>query len=178
MPKPAPGKSQREGLTIVQMIDMFPTEEAATEWFESVIWPNGRHCPKCGSENTCNAIIPAGAKWRGQNVPATIRWKCPTSIALIRQDFPTLRLIFGGLKNGSQTDMFRAGFGAVCAPDASFSIAWESPANRVVCRECRRKDIKPICDTKNAHERETVAASRKSGKDWNSVRKFVSLPSK
>ena len=34
---------------------MFPTEEAATEWFESVIWPEGRHCPKCGSTRTCEA---------------------------------------------------------------------------------------------------------------------------
>ena len=28
-------------------MDMFPTEKAATAWFESVIWPDGRHCPKC-----------------------------------------------------------------------------------------------------------------------------------
>ena len=55
MTNPAPGKSHREGLTIVQMMDMFPTEEAATEWFESVVWPEGRHCPKCGSLRTCEA---------------------------------------------------------------------------------------------------------------------------
>ena len=31
-------------------MNMFPTEEAATEWFESVVWPDGeRHCGKCGS---------------------------------------------------------------------------------------------------------------------------------
>ena len=39
MTKKAPGKAHREGLTIVQLMDMFPIEEAATEWFESVIWP-------------------------------------------------------------------------------------------------------------------------------------------
>ena len=55
MTKKAPGKAHREGLTIVQLMDMFPTEEAATEWFESVIWPNGRHCPKCGSTRTGKA---------------------------------------------------------------------------------------------------------------------------
>ena len=55
MAKKAPGKSHREGLTIVQFMDMFPTEEAATEWFESVIWPDGRHCPKCGSLRTRDA---------------------------------------------------------------------------------------------------------------------------
>ncbi len=52
MPRKAPGKAHREGMTIVQLMDMFPTEDAAREWFESVIWPNGRHCPKCGSVET------------------------------------------------------------------------------------------------------------------------------
>ena len=53
MTRKAPGKSHREGLTLVQLLDMFPTEEAATEWFESVVWPDGeRHCGKCGSLNT------------------------------------------------------------------------------------------------------------------------------
>ena len=55
MARKAPGKAHREGLTLVELMDMFPTEAAATEWFESVIWPNGRHCPKCGSERTREA---------------------------------------------------------------------------------------------------------------------------
>ena len=52
MAKKAPGKSHREGLTVVELMDMFPTEQAATEWFESVVWEEGRHCPKCGSTET------------------------------------------------------------------------------------------------------------------------------
>ena len=52
MARKAPGKAHREGLTVVELMDMFPTEEAATKWFESVIWPNGRHCGKCGSTET------------------------------------------------------------------------------------------------------------------------------
>ena len=55
MPKKAPGRADRDGLTIVQLMDMFPTENAASEWFESVIWPGGRHCPKCGSLRTREA---------------------------------------------------------------------------------------------------------------------------
>ncbi len=51
----APGKSDREGITIVQLADMFPTEESAREWFESRVWPNGRHCPRCGSADTGEA---------------------------------------------------------------------------------------------------------------------------
>ena len=55
MAKKAPGKAHREGLTVVELMDMFPTEEAATEWFKSIIWPDGRHCPKCGSVRTREA---------------------------------------------------------------------------------------------------------------------------
>ena len=52
MGKKAPGKPHREGVTIVELMDMFPTEEAATAWFEDVIWQGHRHCGKCGSTRT------------------------------------------------------------------------------------------------------------------------------
>ena len=53
MAKKAPGKAHREGLAIVELMDMFPTEEAAIQWFESAVWPDGeRHCGKCGSTRT------------------------------------------------------------------------------------------------------------------------------
>ena len=51
----SPGKSDREGVTMVQLCDMFPTEESAREWFESRVWPDGRHCPHCGSTRTHEA---------------------------------------------------------------------------------------------------------------------------
>ncbi|MCY3702818.1 MAG: IS1595 family transposase [Rhodospirillales bacterium] len=51
----APGKSHREGVTIMQLADIFPTDEEARKWFEAKIWPNGRHCPRCGSTRTSEA---------------------------------------------------------------------------------------------------------------------------
>ena len=51
----APGKAHREGLTVVQLADMFPDDDTATAWFESQVWPDGRHCPRCGSINTREA---------------------------------------------------------------------------------------------------------------------------
>ena len=45
-------KSTREGITLVQLMDMFPTEEAAVKWFEECLWPKQRHCGKCGSVRT------------------------------------------------------------------------------------------------------------------------------
>ena len=46
---------QRQGITLLQLTEMFPDEGAAREWFESVVWPSGRHCPRCGSERTHEA---------------------------------------------------------------------------------------------------------------------------
>lgn len=48
----APGRSDRDGMTVLQLTQMFPTDEAAREWFESKVWPEGRHCPHCGSTDT------------------------------------------------------------------------------------------------------------------------------
>ena len=48
----APGKAHREGVTLVQLIDMFPDEGSATRWFEVHVWPSGRCCGHCGSTHT------------------------------------------------------------------------------------------------------------------------------
>ena len=48
----APGRAHREGLSILDLNEMFPSEEAASAWFESVLWPNGRACGHCGSTRT------------------------------------------------------------------------------------------------------------------------------
>ncbi len=47
-----PGKSHREGIGILELLEMFPNEVTAVKWFESIRWPNGRHCPHCGSVDT------------------------------------------------------------------------------------------------------------------------------
>ena len=51
----APGKAHRDGITVVQLADMFPDEEASRAWFESQVWPDGRHCPRCGGIRTKEA---------------------------------------------------------------------------------------------------------------------------
>ena len=52
MMKKAPGRSHREGLSLLELFEMFPTEEAATTWFEAQIWPVQRCCSHCGSLST------------------------------------------------------------------------------------------------------------------------------
>ena len=49
--KKAPGKSRREGISLVGLMKMFPDDETARVWFEKKIWPGGPYCPYCGSVN-------------------------------------------------------------------------------------------------------------------------------
>ena len=50
-----PGRCERNGLTIVEIIRKFPNDDAARAWFEETRWPQGPFCPHCGSYNVqCN----------------------------------------------------------------------------------------------------------------------------
>ena len=51
----APGKAHRRGITLLDLAEMFPDEQAAREWFEAQIWPSQRCCGHCGSVNTHEA---------------------------------------------------------------------------------------------------------------------------
>ena len=49
----APGKSDREGIGVLELFEMFPDEESARKWFENLRWFNEEsHCPRCGSLKT------------------------------------------------------------------------------------------------------------------------------
>ena len=47
----APGRYYREGISLMELFDRFPTDEAAEQWFIKTRWPGGVRCPKCGSDN-------------------------------------------------------------------------------------------------------------------------------
>ena len=49
----APGRADREGLSVIELFKMFPDDKSARKWMEELRWPTGeRHCPVCGSLNT------------------------------------------------------------------------------------------------------------------------------
>ena len=50
-----PGKSHRKGISLLELAEMFPSEEAAVKWFEGVVWPDERCCGHCGSTRTTEA---------------------------------------------------------------------------------------------------------------------------
>ncbi len=56
MTQRAPGRSHREGVTLLELAELFPDEESARQWFEDILWPNDdQPCPRCGSVNTHEA---------------------------------------------------------------------------------------------------------------------------
>ena len=54
-----PGKSYREGMTITDLIKMFPDEETSRKWFESNIWKGKPKCPHCGNTNVTTTKHPS-----------------------------------------------------------------------------------------------------------------------
>lgn len=48
----------QDTLSTYEFHEMFPDEETAVAWFESTRWPDGRHCPHCGSTNTVECVKP------------------------------------------------------------------------------------------------------------------------
>ena len=50
MAQSAPGKHYRKGISLMQIMDMFPDDATAEDWFASIRWPDGvPTCPACGS---------------------------------------------------------------------------------------------------------------------------------
>ncbi len=43
----APGQGFRAGISLIDLMDTVPTEDAAREWFEAIDWPDERRCGHC-----------------------------------------------------------------------------------------------------------------------------------
>ena len=49
----APGRADREGMSVIELFQMFPDDASARTWLEDIRWNDGeRYCPRCGSFKT------------------------------------------------------------------------------------------------------------------------------
>ena len=46
----APGKHYRKGISLIEIFQMFPDDATAEQWLIETRWPDGIHCPYCGSD--------------------------------------------------------------------------------------------------------------------------------
>ena len=49
--KKGPGKAYRKGISLLDVVKRFDTDDKAEEWFIAQRWPDGVACPHCGSDN-------------------------------------------------------------------------------------------------------------------------------
>lgn len=56
MAKNAPGKHYREGISLVDLLNKFPDNEAAEKWFVECRWADGIKCAYCNSDNVNEKI--------------------------------------------------------------------------------------------------------------------------
>ena len=47
----APGKHYRTGISLMELPEIFPDDEAAEKWIAEIRWPDGPRCPRCNSKN-------------------------------------------------------------------------------------------------------------------------------
>ncbi len=46
-----PGRYHRKGMTIIELLSMFPDNDVAERWFENQRWGGSPFCPSCGSKH-------------------------------------------------------------------------------------------------------------------------------
>ena len=70
MAQKAPGKSHREGISLIELFGRFPDNAAAEQWFEEQRWGAAgkpSHCPMCGGTEKCGPFLPASLPyWCGE----------------------------------------------------------------------------------------------------------------
>ena len=60
---PGPGRSHRQGISLLELGEMFPNEDSARTWFEAQRWPDGVRCPRCDTSNTSPVPNARPAPW-------------------------------------------------------------------------------------------------------------------
>ena len=63
------GKLHRKGLTLLQVAEVFGTEEKARQWIEELRWPDGPHRPNCGSFKVQSNIKHRSQTYRCRDCP-------------------------------------------------------------------------------------------------------------
>lgn len=57
MSKTGLGKAFREGMSLLEVADMFSIEEKARAWIESIRWAAGPRCPHCKAWSRNESIL-------------------------------------------------------------------------------------------------------------------------
>lgn len=59
-----PGRAHRKGISLIELTEMFPDEDAARAWFEQQRWPNGTRCARCDGHEVAAVASGKPMPWR------------------------------------------------------------------------------------------------------------------
>ncbi|MXY32702.1 MAG: IS1595 family transposase, partial [Boseongicola sp. SB0664_bin_43] len=65
-----------------KLIKMFPDDETARAWIEKQVWPDGPHCPKCGSLNIQHPIKHKTMTHRCRDCPGKTKFSVKTGTVM------------------------------------------------------------------------------------------------
>jgi len=82
MSKKSPGKSYREGVSLVELFKMFPDDETSEKWFVGKRWPDGPICPHCGSSNVQSEAKHRTMPYRCREKHCTKRFSAKTGTVM------------------------------------------------------------------------------------------------
>ena len=82
MTQQAPGKAHRKGISIVKLTEMFPDNATAERWFSDLRWPDGPHCPHCGSTNVQSGTAHKTMPYRCREKQCAKRFSVKTSTVM------------------------------------------------------------------------------------------------
>ena len=88
MAQTGPGKSYRYGMSLTEIVEMFPDDAAAERWFTEVRWLRGPHCPYCGSVNILDGASHKTMPYRCREKECRKRFSVRTKSALEASNVP------------------------------------------------------------------------------------------
>ena len=84
----APGKHYREGISLIEIIEMFPDDASAGAWFTEIRWPEGPHCPYCGSVDILSGASHKTMPYRCREKECRKRFSVRTRSAMEASNIP------------------------------------------------------------------------------------------
>ncbi|MCY3713590.1 MAG: hypothetical protein OXH02_09900 [Gemmatimonadetes bacterium] len=113
MAKKAPGEPYCEGLSLVELINMFPDEDTARNCYEEQVWPQGTNCPYCGTFNVQTGIEHPTMTHRCRDCPNRRKFSVRTGTLLQSSKLPFRVLVIAiylfttGIKRMSSMKLHR-----------------------------------------------------------------------
>ena len=84
----APGKHYREGISLIDLMEMFPDDASAEAWFTEIRWPEGPHCPYCGSVDVLSGASHKTMPYRCREKECRKRFSVRTKSAMEASNIP------------------------------------------------------------------------------------------